>query len=164
MYKPGGLTPLNDRQGHPLVYTPAVTLITGGATLETAGIRMQKYIPDAANVGTPENDFVLMRYSDALLMKAEAIARGGSGSVGTIMADIAVRTGQAASAPTLDGIYLERGKELWLEGWRRNDMVRFGKYLEARELKPYVSDDRYALYPIPADALFNANLSQNPGY
>jgi hypothetical protein len=125
---------------------------------------MQKYIPDAANVGTPENDFVLMRYSDALLMKAEAIARGGSGSVGTIMADIAVRTGQAASAPTLDGIYLERGKELWLEGWRRNDMVRFGKYLEARELKPYVSDDRYALYPIPADALFNANLSQNPGY
>jgi hypothetical protein len=29
---------------------------------------------------------------------------------------------------TLDGVYLERGKELWLEGWRRNDMVRFGTF------------------------------------
>ncbi|MND92328.1 SusD family protein [compost metagenome] len=147
-----------------MVYTPEVTLITSGATLETAGIRMQKYIPDIDNIGTPENDFVFMRYSDALLMKAEAILRGGSGSVGAIMTDIAARTGQAASPATLDGVYLERGKELWLEGWRRNDMVRFGTFLEARELKTYVSDARYVLYPIPADALFNANLKQNPGY
>jgi hypothetical protein len=125
---------------------------------------MQKYIPDAANVNTPDNDYVFMRYSDALLMKAEAILRGGTGSVGTIMTDIAARSGQAASAATLDGVYLERGKELWLEGWRRNDMIRFGKFLEARELKPYVSDAKYILFPIPADALFNANLTQNPGY
>jgi hypothetical protein len=164
MYKPGGVIPLNDRNGNPLVYTPEVTLITSGETLETAGIRMQKYIPDIANIGTPENDFVFMRYSDALLMKAEAILRGASGSVGTIMTDIAARTGQAASPATLDGVYLERGKELWLEGWRRNDMIRFGTFLAARELKSYVSDDRYILFPIPADALFNANLKQNPGY
>lgn len=164
MYKPGGVVPLKDRNGNPLVYTPEVTLITSGATLETAGIRMQKYIPDIANIGTPENDLVFMRYSDALLMKAEAILRGGTGSVGTIMTDIAARTGQAASPATLDGVYLERGKELWLEGWRRNDMIRFGTFLAARELKAYVSDARYVLYPIPADALFNANLKQNPGY
>lgn len=164
MYKPGGLVALKDRNGNPLVYTPAVTLITSGATLETAGIRMNKYIPDAANLGAPNNDFVFMRYSDALLMKAEAILRGGSGSVGTIMTDIAARSGQAASPATLDGVYLERSKELWLEGWRRNDMVRFGTFLAARELKPYVSDSRYILYPIPSDALFNPNLTQNPGY
>nr|WP_315166367.1 RagB/SusD family nutrient uptake outer membrane protein [uncultured Flavobacterium sp.] len=164
MYAPGGVTPLKDRKGNMLVYTPALTLITSGATLETAGIRMQKYIPDAANVSTPENDFVFMRYSDALLMKAEAILRGGTGNVGTIMTDIAARSGQAASPATLDGIYLERGKELWLEGWRRNDMIRFGTFLAARELKPYVSDSRYILFPIPAEALFNSNLSQNPGY
>jgi hypothetical protein len=125
---------------------------------------MQKYIPDAANINTPDNDYVFMRYSDALLMKAEAILRGGTGSVGTIMTDIAARSGQAASAATLDGVYLERGKELWLEGWRRNDMIRFGKFLAIRELKPYVSADKYILFPIPADALFNANLTQNPGY
>jgi hypothetical protein len=50
---------------------------------------------------------------------------------------------------------------LWLEGWRRNDMVRFGTFLAERQLKPYVSANKYALYPIPSDALFNANLSQN---
>jgi hypothetical protein len=166
MYKPGGTVALNDRNGNPLFYTSAVTLITSGATLETAGIRMQKYIPDAANVGTPDNDFVFMRYSDALMMKAEAIARGGSGTNDVAkLATIVSRSGQVGVFPTtLEGIYKERGKELWLEGWRRNDMVRFGTFLEQRELKPYVSDNKYVLFPIPADALFNANLAQNPGY
>ncbi len=166
MYKPGGTVALKDRNGNPLFYTSAVTLITSGATLETAGIRMQKYIPDAANLGTPDNDFVFMRYSDALMMKAEAIARGGAGTndVAKLTALVS-RSGQVGTFPTtLDGIYKERGKELWLEGWRRNDMVRFGTFLAARALKPYVSDKRYVLYPIPADALFNANLKQNPGY
>jgi starch-binding outer membrane protein, SusD/RagB family len=166
MYKPGGTVALQDRNGHPLVYTPAVTLITSGATLETAGIRMEKYIPDAANLGTPDDDFVFMRYSDALMMKAEAILRGGTGTNDTAKLNTIVsRSGIAGTFPTtLDGIYKERGKELWLEGWRRNDMIRYGKFLEARELKPYVSDSKYLLFPIPADALFNANLSQNPGY
>jgi hypothetical protein len=163
---PGGTVNLEDRNGNPLFYTSAVTLITSGATLETAGIRMQKYIPDVANLGQPDNDYVFMRYSDALMMKAEAIARGGSGTndVAKLTALVS-RSGQVGTFPTtLDGIYKERGKELWLEGWRRNDMVRFGTFLAARELKPYVDDNRYVLFPIPADALFNANLAQNPGY
>lgn len=166
MYKPGGTVALKDRNGNPLFYTSAITLITSGATLETAGIRMEKYIPDAANLGAPNNDFVFMRYSDALMMKAEAIARGGAGTNDVAkLATIVSRSGQVGVFPTtLDGIYKERGKELWLEGWRRNDMIRFGTFLAARELKPYVSDKRYALFPIPADALFNANLKQNPGY
>jgi hypothetical protein len=100
------------------------------------------------------------------MMKAEAIARGGAGTNDvTKLNAISSRSGQVSVFPTtLDGIYKERGKELWLEGWRRNDMIRFGKFLAIRELKPYVSDSRYLLYPIPADALFNANLKQNPGY
>jgi hypothetical protein len=165
-FKPGGTVALNDRNGNPLVYTAAVTLITSGNTLETAGIRMQKYIPDASNLGQPNNDYVFMRYSDALMMKAEAIARGGAGNndVAKLTALVS-RSGQVGTFPTtLEGIYKERGKELWLEGWRRNDMVRFGTFLAERELKPYVSANKYALYPIPSDALFNANLSQNPGY
>lgn len=163
----GGTVEVKNRSGAPLFFTKEITLITGGATLETAGIRAQKYEPDAANLSNPENDYVFFRYSDALLMKAEADLRGASGGVAeatTILAQIAVRTGQPAAAPTLDGIYIERGKELWWEGWRRNDMVRFGKFLAARELKPYVSPNKYLLYPIPAEALFNANLVQNPGY
>lgn len=166
MFKPGGTEALKDRKGNPLVFTSALTLITGGNTLETAGIRSQKYIPDADNLGTPENDYVLMRYSDALLMKAEAILRGGTGvNDAAKFAQLVSRTNVAGTVPTtLDAIYTERGKELWYEGWRRNDMVRFGKFLEARALKPYVSDKKYILFPIPADALFNANLKQNPGY
>lgn len=167
MYKNGTVSAANalkDRNNNPLNFTANVTLITSGASLETAGVRGIKYIPDADNLGQPDNDLILMRYSDALLMKAEAIARGGSGSVGTIMADLAARSGVTAAAATLDGIYAERGRELWWEGWRRNDAIRFGKFLAARALKPYASDAKYLLYPIPADALFNSNLSQNPGY
>ena len=173
IYKPGGTEIARDRikmtanpLGQPLVFTKALTLITSGATLESAGVRGQKYIPDSQNLGAPDNDYVFMRYSDALMMKAEAIARGGAGTNDVAkLAQIVSRSGQVGVFPTtLDGIYLERGKELWWEGWRRNDMIRFGKFLAARELKPYVSDNKYALYPIPADALFNANLKQNPGY
>lgn len=164
-FAPGGTTALTDRNGNPLVFTPNVTMITGGNTLETAGIRGMKYIPDASNLGTPENDYVLFRYSDALLMKAEAIARGGSGSLGTIAADLAARSGQpAVDLTNLENIYAERGRELWWEGWRRNDMIRFGKFLNQRELKPYSSDNKFLLYPIPAGALLNPNLTQNPGY
>ena len=105
-----------------------------------------------------------MRYSDALLMKAEAILRGGTGSAGTVLADLATRAGSAAAPNTLDGIYAERGRELWWEGWRRNDMIRFGKFLNQKALKPYVSDAKYSLFPIPAGALLNPNIKQNPGY
>ena len=164
-FAPGGVTPLKDRNNNALLFTPALTLITSGKTLETAGIRGIKYIPDTGNINVPDNDLVLMRYSDALLMKAEAIARGGAGAgAAAIMTSLALRVGATPAAVTLDGIYAERGRELWWEGWRRNDAIRFGKFLDARSLKPYTSDAKYLLYPIPAEALFNANLSQNPGY
>jgi starch-binding outer membrane protein, SusD/RagB family len=167
MYKAGGIDKVLDRGGVPLVYKSTVKLlIVDKLAIESAGIRGMKYIPDAGNIEKPGNDYVLMRYSDALLMKAEAIARGGSGSVGTIMSDIAARTGtgQPASPATLDGIYAERGRELWWEGWRRNDMIRFGKFLNGRELKPAVSKDKYLLYPLPTNTLINPNFKQNPGY
>lgn len=176
-YGPGGTTPLTDRIDipgsnpavkQPLVFTKTLTIITSGATLESAGVRGIKYEPDLAPVNGDENgvdnDYVLMRYSDALLMKAEAIVRGGSGNIGSIMSDIATRTGQPAAAATLSGIYDERGRELWWEGWRRNDMIRFGKFLQAKELKTFVSDPKYILYPIPTAALYNPNMKQNPGY
>lgn len=158
-----GTLNLQDRNGAPLIFTPALTLITGGSTLESAGIRGMKYIPDATNLDKPENDYVLMRYADAMLMKAEAILRGGTGTAPNFTGYFA-RTGQPAVTLDLTTIYTERGRELWWEGWRRNDMVRFGKFLNQRGLKPYVSNPKYILYPIPADALLNPNIKQNPGY
>ncbi len=162
-FAPGGTSPLKDRKNNNLVFTSALTLITRGATLETAGIRGLKYIPDAVNIDSPENDYVLMRYADAKLMKAEALLRS-SGDASSIMTELSIRTGQASAPATLDGVYAERGRELWWEGWRRNDMIRFGKFLDQRGLKPYASAAKFALYPIPAGAMLNPNFTQNPGY
>ncbi len=165
-YAPGGTTPLNDRNGAPLNFVPITNLITSGATLETAGYRPMKYVPDVVNIEKPNNDYVFFRYADALLMKAEAIKRGGTGSLGTIATDLAGRTGVTTpiDLSTEAGILKARGNELWLEGWRRNDLIRFGKFLEPNALKPTVSDAKYLLFPIPADGLLNPNIKQNPGY
>ena len=168
MYAPGGIVPLKDRNGRPLVFTKEINLILSGPTIETAGVRAQKYQPDVENLDNPENDYILMRYSDALLMEAEAILRGGTasgnGSAQDIMDEIAHRAGVTALPATLNNLYTERGRELWWEGWRRNDMIRFGTFLAARQLKSTKSADKYLLYCLPSDALLNPNIKQNTGY
>jgi hypothetical protein len=60
-FAPGGVTRLR-RNNNPLFFYE-LTLITSGKTLETAGIRGVKYIPDSGNLNVPDNDLVLMRYS-----------------------------------------------------------------------------------------------------
>jgi hypothetical protein len=165
-YGPGGpgVGPsLMDRNNHPLVFTKEVQLITGGATLETAGIRTIKYVPDNASNDNPDNDFVVARYADALLMKAEAMARkGDNAGAQTIVNQMAGE--ESTVIGSVDALLDVRARELWWEGWRRNDMIRFGTFLGERELKPYVSDPKYLLYPIPLAGTTNPNISQNPGY
>jgi hypothetical protein len=168
--------PLTDRTGAPLIFTPEVKNIETGANLEVTGIRPLKYFPDYANYNSPDNDFVYFRLSDVLLMKAEAILRGGNatntGSYGNTALSIvnAIRTHPSRSASTMTSINLdqlldERGRELWWEGWRRQDLIRFGKFLQPFQEKNYQSDLKYLLFPIPADQLaVNPNLVQNPGY
>ena len=169
LYAPGGTTPLTTREQNgerPLVYTKDVDLvISNPEDLEAAGFRPMKYIPDNNNLDRPENDIVIFRYADALLMRAEAALRGGSG--GDAQADldaIRSRVGLGAITANLDNVYAERARELWLEGWRRNDMIRYGTFLNEKELKPGASDTKFLLFPFPADALLNPNITQNPGY
>jgi hypothetical protein len=65
---------------------------------------------------------------------------------------------------TLDQLLDERARELYWEGWRRNDLIRFGKYLTPRVEKAQ-SEERRLLFPIPNRSLAaNPNLVQNPGY
>ena len=165
-YAPGGTTPLQDRNGNPLDLVPLTELVmTSRATIETQGFRGRKYVPDAENTDSPGNNSVVYRYSDAMLMRAEAALRGGTG--GDAQADldaIRARVGLGSIAATLDNVYSERARELWLEGFRREDMIRFGTFLSPKGLKPAESDAKYLLYSIPADALINPNMSQNPGY
>ena len=64
----------------------------------------------------------------------------------------------------LTSLLEERAREFYWEGWRRNDQIRFGTFLDSFQEKP-VSTETYLLFPIPPSALStNPNLIQNPGY
>lgn len=165
-YGPGGPDSgekLKDRLGNDLIFTKSISnLLTIGAELEAGGIRMIKYQPDPGNDGKDGNDPAFFRYADAVLMKAEALARDGDLSG----AQTLVRTLANESDTTIasvDDILDVRGRELWLEGWRRNDLIRFGKFLEPNSLKAK-TDEKALLFPIPLQALSNPNITQNPGY
>ncbi|MBS1545737.1 MAG: RagB/SusD family nutrient uptake outer membrane protein [Bacteroidetes bacterium] len=162
----------------PLVFTPEVKIIETGATLNITGIRPQKYAVDYPNLSsfTVDNDWVYFRFPDVLLMKAEAILRGGTatsaGAYGSSVLELvnSIRTHPSRGAGTLTSVDLnvlldERGRELWLECWRRQDLIRFGKFLQAFQEKDYTSDTKYLVFPIPNQQLFvNKNLVQNTGY
>jgi hypothetical protein len=170
--------PLKDRTGQPLIFTPDVKLIETGSDLERTGIRPNKYPIDFANESSrlSDNDFVYFRLSDVLLMKAEAILRGGTGTTAgaygsTPLAIVnAIRTSAARGASALSSVDLsilldERGRELYTENWRRQDLIRFGKFLLPFYDKDYTSDPTYLLFAIPVQQLaVNSNLTQNPGY
>ncbi len=158
--------PLEDRNGNPLVFTLESPIISTGPILETSGVRGLKYLPDYQNIDTPENDYALIRYAEVLLTKAEALFRlGQEGEALQIIND--VRTAREASALnslTADDIIDERGRELWWEGHRRTDLIRFGKFNDAWNEKDSSQPFR-VLFPIPESAITtNPNLTQNPGY
>lgn len=167
----GGVA-LKDRKGHALSFTREVKLQeTDPNTLEVTGIRVVKYPPDMTSKETKSsnnahNDYVFLRYADVLLMKAEALLRtSDAASALPIVNDLRVTRGASAwTSIDLDKLIDERGRELYWEGWRREDLIRFGKFLDTWQLKP--SDDpKYLLFPIPtSDLAVNKNLKQNDGY
>ena len=111
-----------------------------------------------------DNDFVIARYGEALLMKAEAMARRGDLAGATAIVQSNFSNESTTNIGSVDALLDVRARELWWEGWRRNDRVRFGKFLSPVQLKDYESDPKYVLFPIPAAALANPNITQNPGY
>jgi hypothetical protein len=157
---------LKDRKNNNLSYTKTVKLKEIGNDLEITGIRVVKYPPDYAKEFPAENEYVIFRFADVLLMKAEALVRTGKAADGlTIVNSIRTKRGATPfSSLTLDNLLDERSRELYWEGWRRNDLVRFGKFLGAWTEKPASGDERL-LFAIPSEQLaVNPNLSQNPGY
>ena len=148
-----------------VIFTAEIPTIVG-ATLWN-GYRPLKYVPDFNNgSSTPDNDFVLVRYADMLLLKAEALLRKGdaAGALG-IVNEIRVNRGlDERTSLDLAELLAERGRELYWEGHRRNDQIRFGTFLDAWTLKEE-SDPMYLIFPIPpVDVRANPNLTQNPGY
>ncbi len=117
-----------------------------------------------------ENDFILMRYADVVLMYVEALVRQNKAAAAADVAEFkAIRTRaglqpMTAAQLTLDNLLLERQHELAIEGWERQDLIRFGKYLRKWWAKDEC-DEHVLIFPIPEQMIgSNPNLKQNPGY
>ena len=111
-----------------------------------------------------ENDFFLIRYADVVLMYVEALVRQGKAGAAAKVADFQTIRTRAGLEPmteaelTLDNLYWERAHELAIEGWQRQDMIRFDKFLEAWWAKPAKTESDLLL-PIPKTAIAaNPNL------
>ena len=162
--------PLNARNpaSAPLAFTRDVKIReTDAATLEMTGIRVIKYAYDyAVTADQKNNDWAIFRYADVLLMKAEAMLRSGN-AAGALPIVNSIRTKRGAAALgaiDLNSLLDEIGREMYWEGGRRQDQIRFGKFLQPWQEKP-ASDAKNLLFPIPSDQLaVNPNLTQNPGY
>ena len=136
------------------------------------GTRNIKFYPDYTNTTSrnQNNDVPVFRYSDIILMKAEAILRGGAPTMGqTALSLVNMLRADRTTSPAwsnvdLDSIYAERCREFAWETWHRNDMIRFGKFEDAYGFKSD-TDPNHRIFPIPTTALStNPKLQQNPGY
>jgi starch-binding outer membrane protein, SusD/RagB family len=128
-------------------------------------------------------DFPIFRLSEMYLIYAEAQLRGGNGSSSTALQYVNnIRTRAYGGSTTgnitapqlnLQFIIDERGRELFWEGHRRTDLIRFGQLTTGTYNWPWKGgvssgtsvDSKYNLFPIPSSARnSNPNLSQNTGF
>lgn len=158
--------------GKPLEYQPfeVAQNLTNSKFVKTAGARMAKYEVDRTSYmdgKLQSNDIVLFRYADALLMKAEAKVRNGENGDEELNR-IRARVGMPYRKATLDNILEERLLELVWEGWRRQDLIRFGKFTAAYDLRTPLqgeSSGYTTVFPIPQKCIdLNSELVQNKGY
>ena len=166
------------------------TSVTG--TFTTEGWSVYKYTnvksdgQPGSNTTFPDTDFPMFRLADVYLMYAEAVARGGQGgSLATAVQYInALRQrayGDDAHGVTevwltennYRNILDERCRELYWEGTRRTDLIRYGLFTSTDYLWTFKGgvlsgtgvSNRYNVFPIPVtDISVNANLKQNEGY
>lgn len=158
--------------GEPLVYRPLELKLNLSASpyKQTAGARVAKYEVDrtAYSDGRQvDNDIVLFRYGDALLMESEAKVRNGEDGSAELNA-IRQRAGMPLVEANLDNILKERLLELVWEGWRRQDLIRFDKFTKAYDQRTPIDGEETGfttVFPIPQKCLdLNKSYKQNYGY
>lgn len=140
------------------------------------GAVMDKYGPDPAKVSSTETsvDIIIYRYADVELLYAEALneLNGPTAEAYAFLNDVRTVHGKL---PALSGlskesfrkaVQNERLFELWAEGVRRDDLVRWGLYIQRAKDDGYQVDDHVILYPLPRAAVNQSNgiVKQNPGY
>lgn len=153
-------TALTDRPGRPLEFSKELPGLLGND--ERTGIRVIKYHP--VN-GAFAGHRIVFRYADAHLMKAEAMLRLGQDPTAMVNELRVNRGASPLGSVSEQDILDERGRELYGEYWRRNDLIRFGQFINEWSYKEISGDPNKQLFPIPVQALTsNPNLVQNPGY
>lgn len=171
-FRSDGVTPItdasaeaNDPDGPPINFTPRINQLAPNA-LRQAGTRINKWEIPLGQGPNLDNDFAIFRYADVLLMKAEAAWRQGKTAIALQFVN---QIRNRANAPALtainaDILLAERGRELFAEGQRRSDLIRFNRF-NAPWWEKGASQPFRNLFPIPENQLqANPNLSQNPGY
>jgi hypothetical protein len=176
-----------DADGRAMFFTEGQSKEINSLTDFTDGYAVPKYQnvtstgEPGKNTNFPDTDYPMFRFADAHLMYAEAVLRGGGGSVDRAVNRInALReraygnqSGNITEADlTLSFILDERGRELLWEGHRRTDLIRFNQFTEngtwpwkGGVQQGETTSSHRNLYPIPTSQLqVNPNLEQNPGY
>ena len=152
------------------------------------GLHVKKFVnvrSDSTATSDPTNtfsdvDFPVFRLPEIYFIYAEATLRGGSGGNTTTalgyINQIRARAGISALSQVnfdLQAILDERGRELYWEGFRRTDLIRYNQLTTASYLWPWKGgvasgtavDSKYNIFPIPTSNITaNPNLTQNPGY
>ncbi len=155
-----------DPDGPPLTFTPEINMLEPNS-FRQAGARVGKFEFQLGASRNLSNDFPIFRYADVLLMRAEALWRQtpGSAEALSLVNQVRTRAGLAnLGTLTADDLLAERGREMFAEGYRRSDLIRFNKFNAAWWEKP-VSNPSKNIFPIPQNQiLVNPDLVQNPGY
>ncbi len=142
----------------PVVFTPEIpaldmsnTAVFNNKQTRFSGVRYVKYEVKNNADENLSNDLVIFRYADVLLMKAETQVRiNGVGFGDDYINQIRNRAGLVnITNATLDDILEERAKELVWEGHRRQDLIRFDKFLLNWWEKPVDDSPDRIVFPIP---------------
>jgi hypothetical protein len=171
-----------DGINQPVNYTRDVVAIDGPATM-VEGYRFGKYEIKVGGTSAPDNDYVIMRYAEILMMKAECILRtnGNANEAANLVNQVRARafdgnnllTGDELQAtieyngvPVKYGRLLqELGVEFALEGLRRSQLIRFDdNFVKGTwTFHSPTNDIKRNLFPIPFEQIqSNPNLTQNP--
>ena len=136
-----------------------------------------KYVPDPNALGANHgNDIPVIRYADILLARAEALNELNGPTQEALDLLQMVRTRSGLTTPLVlasftketlrDRIFAERGWEFYIEGLRRQDLIRQGKFISSAQARGVTNAKEYrTLYPSPQNEIdANPLCKQNPGY
>jgi len=179
----GGYEYLNQ----PLKFVDSIQQVSKGRTVsdmtqgeENSGLRFNKYKPGRqADADYMSTDWAIYRLTWIYFAKAEALIRKNNGVATQEAVDLINECKKRAFSTadwtteayttttlTLDELLAERGREFLWEGWRRQDLIRFGKFVSGTWWDHTPTNDKNKeLFPIPnRQRILNANLQQNDGY